>query len=120
MIKLKRWFVAVGLVAIVAAGTMAYANDESEAEIKLTDCPAAVQKTLAREAHGATIEEVEKETEDGKTVYEAEVKIDGKEYEIEVAEDGTLLEKKLEKNDAKGGREKDDDDKNDNDKNDDK
>ena len=50
-----------------------------------------------------------------------EVKIDGKEYEIEVAEDGTLLEKKLAKDDddAKDGRAKDDD-KNDNDKNDDK
>ena len=66
------------------------------AELKLSDCPAAVQKTLQREANGAEIDEVESETEDGETTYETEVTFDGKEYKIVVAEDGTLIEKALE------------------------
>lgn len=74
-------------------------KDESEQEIKFADAPAAVQKTLTKEAEGAKIETVEKETEDGTTVYEAEVTIDGKEYEIKVAPDGKLISKKVESDD---------------------
>lgn len=74
-------------------------KEEDEIKIKLADAPAAVQKTLQREAAGAAINEVVKETEDGKTTYEAKVKIDGQEYEIKVAADGTLIEKRLEDED---------------------
>ena len=92
-------FAAAAVVIVVGTGT--YANDEDSSEkggevkLQLADCPAAVQKTFEREAQGAKIEEVEKENEDGKTVYEADVQIHGNEYEVAVAEDGTLLEKKL-------------------------
>ncbi len=74
-------------------------DGEQEEKIKFDDCPAAVQKTLKREASGAEIKHVVKETEEGKTTYEAEVKIDGQEYTIKVAADGTLLEKELEEED---------------------
>ena len=84
------------MVTLSLAWTSASANGD---EIKLSECPAAVQKTFEREANGAKIDEVEKEIEDGKTTYEAHVIIDGKEYEITVAEDGTLLEKALEEDD---------------------
>ena len=70
-------------------------EEEHEVRIKLSDCPAAVQTTFKREVHGAGIDAVEKETEEGKTVYEVEIKIEGKDYEIEVAEDGTLISKTL-------------------------
>jgi uncharacterized membrane protein YkoI len=85
--------------ATLAVAALAVQATADEVEIKFADCPAAVQKTLTREALGTKIEEVEKDTDDGKTVYEAEVKIDGKEYEIVVAEDGTLLEKSLDDED---------------------
>lgn len=70
-------------------------EDEQEVKIKFADAPAAVQKTLQREAFGATIAEVDQETEGGKTIYEADVKIDGRNYEIKVAADGTLLSKEI-------------------------
>lgn len=70
-------------------------DEQEEVKVKLSDCPAAVQKTLKREANGASIETVDKETEDGKTLYEVDVKIDGKNYEINVAENGTLISKAL-------------------------
>ncbi len=79
------------VVATVAAA--------KEVKVKLAECPLAVQKTLQREAAGAKIDEVAKEVEDGETTFEADVTIDGKEYEITVAEDGTLLEKSLEEED---------------------
>ncbi len=81
------------LVTISLVGTACPAIGD---EIALADCPAAVQKTFEREANGAKLEDIEKETEDGKTIYEAGVTLDEKEYEIVVAEDGTLLEKILE------------------------
>jgi len=68
---------------------------ESEEEISLAECPAPVKATLTKEAKGGTIKEIEKEVEDGKTLYEAEIVIDGKEYEVKVAPDGKLLSKEL-------------------------
>jgi len=74
-------------------------DDEDEEEISLDDVPAAVKVTILKEAQDAEIEELVKETEDGQTVYEAEFEADGKEIEIEVATDGTLLEKEIEDDD---------------------
>jgi hypothetical protein len=65
----------------------------------IASVPAGVQTTLKEEAKGATIAEVDKISEDGQTVYEADVEIKGKSYEIQVAEDGTLVSKKWERND---------------------
>ncbi|MBN2312326.1 MAG: PepSY-like domain-containing protein [Sedimentisphaerales bacterium] len=74
-------------------------DDEEEVEISLDDVPAAVKATMLKEAAGAVIEEVVKETENGKVVYEAEFEADGQEVEIEVSPDGTLLEREIEKDD---------------------
>jgi hypothetical protein len=93
-------------------------KDEKEVEIKFSEAPAAVQATMTEESKGAKIEMVEKEKEDGKWVFECEAMIKGKRYEIEVAEDGTLLCKKLEEHDDDD--EKGDDKDDDNDKDDDK
>ncbi len=71
-------------------------KDEGEVKVKLEECPPAVQATLKKEAEGATIKEVDKETDDGKTIYETDVTINGKEVEIKVAEDGKLISKKVE------------------------
>ena len=82
-------------------------------EVKQTDLPKSVRKTLRREAAGGKIEEIEKEQENGKTVYEAEVEIDGQEYEIEIAGDGTLLSKVFEEDDEKDDGDEDDEDEDD-------
>jgi uncharacterized membrane protein YkoI len=74
-------------------------EDEDEEEVSLDAVPAAVKATILKEAAGAEIEEVVKETEDGQTVYEAEFEADGKEIEIEAAADGTLLEREIEDDD---------------------
>lgn len=70
-------------------------DDEEETEIKFADAPAAVRKTLERESGGAKIDKVDKVSNEGRTLYEADVKIDGKTYEIVVTAEGLLLSKEL-------------------------
>jgi hypothetical protein len=69
-------------------------------EIKLSDCPPAVRKTLEAEAKGARIEAVRREKEDDQTIYWTEVAIAGRSYAIGVLEDGTLTELNLAVDDA--------------------
>jgi len=74
-------------------------EDEDEEEVSIDQVPAAVKATILREAKGAAIKEIEKETKDGKTVYEAEFVAGGKEIEIKVSADGTLLKREVEDDD---------------------
>ncbi len=78
-------------------------EEGNEVKIKFAEAPAAVQATLTREANGAAIADVDKESDDGKDIYEADAMISGKNYEIKVAADGSLVSKKL---DAEEGSEK--------------
>jgi uncharacterized membrane protein YkoI len=64
------------------------------------DAPAPVRATLAREAPNVKIEQIEVEREDGEIVYSADVPEGGKLYEITVAADGRLIEKKPADDDA--------------------
>ena len=57
----------------------------------MTDLPAAVQTTIKDKAGSNEIMKVEKKTEDGKTVYEAVVNKNGKEWSIEVNANGKFL-----------------------------
>lgn len=90
---------AAGLSLICVVAIAAPAGDEAEKEITLDQAPAAVKATILKEAAGAKITEIEMETKDGKTVYEAEFMRDGEEIEIQVAPDGTLLGSKVEAED---------------------
>ena len=72
---------------------------DRETKVSIEEIPAAVKATILAEAKEGTIEEIEMGTENGKTVYEAEVIIDGQEIDIEVAPDGTLLGKETEDDD---------------------
>ena len=85
----------IGLVALHLALTMMAAAVEDEQDVKLADCPAAVQKTLQAEAKGAKIEAVTKTTEDDETTFRTVVDLGGKRYGIEVDEEGTLIEVSL-------------------------
>lgn len=89
-----RWTAVLGcaVVATTAAFTLVAAAEE-EVKVNFADTPAAVQKALREAAPDAKIDQVEKETENGRAVYEAEVVIDGKKYEVEVDEDGKVLGK---------------------------
>jgi uncharacterized membrane protein YkoI len=71
-------------------------EDKDEVKVTLDQLPAAVQATLKNEAGSGSIGDIEKETKDGKVVYEADVTKDGQEIELKIAEDGTLIKSKIE------------------------
>ena len=53
--------------------------------------PAPVQATLARE--GDRVEDVRQQTGNGSTVYEATISKHGKNYQLKLVKDGTILER---------------------------
>jgi uncharacterized membrane protein YkoI len=69
---------------------------ETEEILAMEDLPPAVLETVKAESAGGEIKELALETEGGKTFYEVEFKKDGKEHEIKIAEDGTVLERETE------------------------
>src|SRR5205823_180422 len=83
---MKRWILlaALGLCPAMAITSSALAADmkdekgDNEVKVKLEDCPKPVQDTLKKQVGSGTIKDIDKETEDGKTVYEADATIDGK------------------------------------------
>lgn len=111
-----------GSLVIGGCASMQKNNDkegEEKDEVKMSfaDVPAPVQATLRRESNGARIDKVDKETDDGKTIYEADVMMSGTNWELKVDETGKLVSKKVdneegEKASEKKGEEKEDDEKN--------
>ena len=84
-------------------------HEDGEVDVTLDQVPAAVKATILKEAAGHQIEEIERETRGGQAVYEAEWKTGGKEIEIKVAPDGTLLAKEVEDDEDEGEDDGDDD-----------
>ena len=89
---LKSTTLAVALA--VGLGAYAYADEEDEGKdeqnVEMKDLPPVVQKTI--QDSGGAVTNVEKESEDSKTHYSADVKKDdGSKVEIKVAEDGNLI-----------------------------
>jgi len=94
--------VALGLVVLAAGLGLAEKARKHEEKVTLDQVPEAVKKTILKEAAGAKIKEIEKETKDGKTIYEAEFIKDGKEVEVKVAPDGTVLKREVEEEEEEG------------------
>jgi hypothetical protein len=67
-----------------------------EVPVTIDQVPAAVRATLTRESTGGKITEVEKEIRDGKNVYSADITLNGEEWDLTVAEDGSVISKEKE------------------------
>lgn len=68
-------------------------KESNETPVAVTELPAAVKATLDKETAGGKVTEVEKEMEDGKTVYSADAEVGGKFWDIKIAADGKLISK---------------------------
>ena len=83
-----------GITALSGIG-LVYADEEaseSKQKIAMTELPAAVQKTIQDNLAGGAVTETARETEEGRTYYEAKVqKAGGEEIEIKVDPDGKLI-----------------------------
>ena len=80
---------------------------ETETTVTIDQIPTAVAQTLQNAAGDGTIDEIEQETEDGVTIYSAEITKDGKKIDVEVAADGKLLKTEEEKNEDNDGENED-------------
>ncbi len=90
MVKRCVCFTLIGTGLLVAGAATGLAWDEEE--VSLDQVPAKVRATLLKLAHGATIDEVERETEGGITTYEAEWEVNGLETEVELTSNGEVIE----------------------------
>ncbi len=85
---------------IITAMTLLSAceNDDKERDIPISEVPSNIINIIQNTLPGIALKEAEIEVEDGATVYELEGKlIDGKKYDIEITESGTII--KIELND---------------------
>ncbi|GEM_PF-5035522 len=65
---------------------------EREVDISIDDVPTNIMDAAMTAVPGLTVESAEIETEDSQKVYEIEGVIGDEEVEIDIAEDGTILE----------------------------
>ena len=81
----------------------------TEEEVALTDCPEAVQKTIAKISKGATAGKPEKVVQEGKTSYEIIIEKKGEKTEYTISPEGKVTDKEEieEKGEKKEGDKKD-------------
>ncbi len=72
-----------------------------EEKIAVDKLPAAVTEGVKKEMPTGTITDAEKETDDGKTIYELDVTVADTVYEVKVSEEGKVLSKEVDKEDTK-------------------
>lgn len=76
------------LAVVLAAPALALADS-----VPLEQVPAAVRAAIEREVGDGRLEEIERETRDGRPVYEVEFTRNNTEHEVLIAEDGTVLKR---------------------------
>jgi len=81
------------LVALAVGGLLlAGIASAQEKKIKRSDLPPAVKKTVAAQSAGATIRGFSTEKENGQTLYEVEMTVNGHSKDISIAPDGSIVE----------------------------
>ena len=83
--------ISIAIIGSLAFPVFLTAAEEKEETVKMSDLPDAVQTTIKDKAGSNEIMKVEKKTEEGRTVYEAVVNKNGKEWSIEVNANGKFL-----------------------------
>lgn len=74
-----------------AAGLSLEGRETSSRHVTMEQVPEAARRTLLKQAGSNAIRELEQKVVNGQTVYEAELRIDGREVEVVVAPNGKLV-----------------------------
>lgn len=77
------------LSLLVCTNTFA---QSSEKAVKMKDLPEAVRKTVQEQSKGATLRGLAREVDDGKTFYEAELKVNGHNKDVLIDPSGAVVE----------------------------
>ena len=81
---------AAAIATALLVFTAAIADDAKK--VPLDKIPKAIKDAINARFPEAEITSVEKETEDGKVVFDVELKHKGRKYEMDIQEDGTVIE----------------------------
>lgn len=76
-------------IATILCATVALPQEK---KIQRSDLPAAVEKTVEAQSHGATIRGFSREKENGKTFYEAEMTVNGHSKDVLIESNGAVAE----------------------------
>jgi uncharacterized membrane protein YkoI len=79
------------IAGLVLLATVARADDKPE-KIQPDKLPKAIMDAIMGRFPKAEITSAEKEKEDGKVVYDIALKHEGRKYEMDIQEDGTIIE----------------------------
>jgi len=79
-------------LAILAAISMALLAQTQETKVKLENLPPAVRAAVEQQSQGGTIRGLSKETEGGKTYYEAELTVNGRNRDVLFDTEGNVVE----------------------------
>jgi hypothetical protein len=82
----------VALAALIVLSAGAPADDKKPEKITLDKAPKAVQAAIKGRFPKGEVTGIEKEVEDGKVVFDVELKSEGLKYEMDIQEDGTIVE----------------------------
>jgi hypothetical protein len=77
--------------AAMLLSLVAPAQDQEE-KVKRSDLPPAVEKAVVEQSKGATIRGFSQEHENGKTIYEAELMVNGHSKDVSIDADGVVVE----------------------------
>src|SRR5947207_3314257 len=77
------------LILTVLLSTGVFAADQ---RVKMADLPPIVQKTVEEQSKGAVVRSLSKEVENGKTYYEAELKVNGHNKDVLIDPSGMVVE----------------------------
>jgi uncharacterized membrane protein YkoI len=84
---LSAW--AVGCLVMLATSALA---DEKAQKIEPDKLPQKIKDAVNARLPGAEVTSAEKEKENGEIVYDLELKHEGRKYEMDIKEDGTIIE----------------------------
>jgi uncharacterized membrane protein YkoI len=86
------------VIAILALTLLSACSDkDNDIEIPLSEVPTSIVNIVQNTLPGISLTEAEKELKDGFIIYELEGElINGNKYEIEIAENGTIIKIELE------------------------
>lgn len=82
-------------IALFQAALLVSSASYADEDVTLEQLPPAVRATVDRETQGGQIKDIERDTKGGQVVFEVEFSLDGKAYELDIAEDGKLIERRL-------------------------
>ena len=88
---MRAWLIATAVQASIMLPSVSWAGQD----IPLEKLPPAVRATVERETKGGKIKDIETDHEGGQLIYEVEFTLDGADWELDIAADGKLLERRI-------------------------